>query len=87
MGLKKGRSVMDLNKFLEWAKQGHRSIDIKLVCRHGEITKKKVWVFDYHLLQGQHVESVDEIDIESVTAAREKAEYERLKAKYEGATT
>ena len=82
---------MDLNQFLEWQRAGkRRTVSIEL----GRPLDKKhirVWAYDYDLLTGQSVKSVDEIDLEAEKAKEEaekakeeKAEYERLKKKFEG---
>ncbi len=43
----------------------------------------RVWAYDYDLLTGQSVKSVDEIDLEAEKAKEEKAQYERLRKKFE----
>ncbi len=74
---------MDLNTFLKWQeeKPDSRSVEIKL--NRGAVT---IWVWDYDIMMGQHVTSVDEIDLDGTAERREKAELERLKKKYEGET-
>lgn len=72
---------MDLNEFVTWQaeKPGKRSANITIET-NGEV---KIWVYDFDLMVGQHVKSVEEIHLEGVKEAQEKAEYERLKAKFE----
>lgn len=70
---------MDLNQFLEWQEEKPKSRAITIKAGYGE--PLMVWVYDRGLRTGQFVESVDEIDLE---AKEEKAEYERLKKKFEG---
>lgn len=71
---------IDLNPFIEWQaeKKESRSVDIKV----GK-DRVSVWAYDHVLMEGQHVKSVDEIDLEGKKAENEKAQLERLKAKYE----
>lgn len=74
---------MDLNQFLEWqrAEKG-RTVSIEL--GHPRNQKHiKVWAYDYDLATGQHVQSVDEIDLEAEKGKEEKAQYERLKKKFD----
>jgi len=74
---------MDLNQFIEWQKQDmNRMVTIEIGVR-GNIRKIQVWAYDYKLKVGQIVQSVDEIDLEAKKAEQEKAEYERLRKKFE----
>ena len=73
--------MIDLSQFQAWAKEGpRRAVDIKI--REGKV--ETIWVFDYNLMEGQHVQSVGEIDLEGEQVKAEKAEFERLSAKYGG---
>lgn len=75
---------IDLNQFVEWAKQNPstRTVDIHInsSTRSDFIT---VWVYDKALQAGQHVKSVEEINLEDKKSRQERLEYERLKAKFE----
>lgn len=57
---------MDLNPFIEWAAASHsRSVNIKI--QHtllGKGPEVEIWVYDYNLFTGQHVQDVSEIDLE-----------------------
>jgi len=71
--------MIDLNPFQEWVREsGCRTVTIEL----GDATTSdyvKIWVYDYNMGVGQHVTSVDEIDLD--------AQYELcLKAQIESAT-
>ena len=72
---------MDLNQFLEWQEEKPKSRAITIKAGHGE--PLMVWVYDRSLRTGQFVKSVDEIDLEAEKDKKEKAEYERLKKKFE----
>lgn len=76
--------MIDLNQFVKWQKQDkNRSVTIKIgdEPRTHDID---IYVYDYRLMAGQRVKSVDEIDLEAEKLKREKAEFERLKRKFEG---
>ena len=75
------RNGMDLNSFYTWQQQDPDMRHVQITIEHNN--KPKVWVYDFTLMAGQHVKSVDEINLVGVREAREKAEYERLKAKFE----
>lgn len=72
---------MDLNQFAKWQSEGKdRSVTI-------ELTKNvekgcKIWAYDYKLQIGQHVQSVDEIDLEGQKEREEKGKYIALRKKY-----
>jgi len=75
--------MIDLNQFYQWQQEEKsRTVTIK-IGEFGEPEKLKVWVYDYKLDAGQHVTSVDEIDLEAEKERRERAEFERLRSKYE----
>lgn len=74
---------MDLNQFLEWQKEGKdRTVTIEIGSRSNS-EKIHVHAYDYKLQVGQAVKSVDEIDLEAEKTKREKAEYERLRRKFD----
>jgi len=71
--------MIDLNQFAEWqAEDPHRSVEIKIA---GEGTK--VWVWDRSIMKGQFVKSVAEINLAAKKEQDERAEFERLRAKFE----
>ena len=66
--------MLDLNKFVEWAKEKDTrivSIEIgeyvynpaNLFYRWGIKRGIKIWVYDTDICEGQHVMSVDEINL------------------------
>lgn len=75
---------IDLNQFMQWQKEGkRRSVSIEL----GEPMNRdsmSIWVYDYDLSVGQHVTSVDEIDLERIKEEEDFAQYFKLKKKFEG---
>ena len=71
--------MIDLNQFAEWqAEDPNRSVEIKLA---GEATR--AWVWDSSIMKGQFVKSVAEIDLLAKKEQAERAEFERLRAKFE----
>lgn len=76
----------NLNDFAKWQSENPaaRSFEIKMEpARHGKQASLSAWVYDYDLMIGQRVQSVEEINL---VAHREKEEREKLaelKAKYE----
>ena len=85
--------MLDLNKFVEWAKEKDtRIVSIEIgeyvynPANHRRGIKRgiKIWVYDTDICEGQYVMSVDEINLEGEKERQEKEQYERLKAKFEG---
>lgn len=77
------KKEIDLNQFIAWQREGKdRTVNIEIgdVGRSKDIT---IWVYDYELMAGQHVTSVDEIDLEKAHEEEERRKYERLKKKFE----
>jgi len=72
---------MELNQFIDWQKEQPKSrhVDIKITP-----WETKIWAYDEKLQVGQHVKSVDEIDLESKKEQEDKAKYEALKKIFEG---
>ena len=69
----------DLNQFAEWQKGNKsRSIEIKINAR-----ETRIWAYDSSMEVGQFVQSVDEIDLAARKEQKERAEFERLRAKFE----
>ena len=50
---------MDITSFIEWKKEGDRSVSIDIQRTGGT----HIWVYDYVLGAGQLVHSAEEIDI------------------------
>jgi len=70
---------MDISKLIKWQKHGNRGVKIEI-----EHNNTSIWVYDYDLIEGKHLSSVDEeIDLQNIKEDGEKSELERLKAKYE----
>jgi len=70
--------LMDITPFIEWKKGGDRCVDIE-IQRDGEI---RVWAYDYALMDGQHVQSADEIDIAGQVEDRDHQKWKELNEKY-----
>ena len=71
--------MTDLNQFAEWqAENKNRSVEIKINARETQI-----WVYDNDLEAGQFVKSVGEIDLAARKEQKERAEFERLKERFE----
>ncbi len=73
---------MDLNQFAAWQAEKPDTRCITIEAGHGK--ELSAWVYDSELHEGQYVTSTYEIDLEGKKAADEKAEFERLRKKYEG---
>lgn len=73
-----------LEDFKKWVKdgKGNRLVNI-VIGEHGQADHASIWAFNYVLMSGQFVNSVEDINFEDENADKEKAEYLRLKAKYE----
>lgn len=76
----------ELTSLREWVKsgQGNRSIEIK-IGETNDSTHFNIWAYDYELQEGQFVESTDQINLKKKKENAEKALYEKLKVKFEGA--
>jgi len=78
---------MDYKAFEDWVKakpRRHCAIDIGSPSDNQYV---RVWVYDYDLMVGQHVTSVEEIDLESVRKKELEAkiaELQKLTAKKTG---
>lgn len=76
---------MDISGFIEWQQaKPNRIVKIEL----GSVVRsdhRKIWVFDYDIMSGQYVSDVSEITLDEERERRDRAELERLKAKYEAA--
>lgn len=69
----------DLNQFAEWQKENKsRSVEIKINAR-----ETRIWAYDSSMEVGQFVQSVGEIDLAARKEQKERAEFERLRAKFE----
>lgn len=73
--------IEEIQKIIDWAKEKPTTRKAEINTENGEVS---VWVYDKALCEGQIVKNVNEIKIEEKQAKKEKAEYERLKQKYEG---
>ena len=83
--------MLDLNKFIEWAKEKDtRRVSIEIgenVYNPANTDHRwgiKIWVYDTDICEGQHVMSVDDIDLEAQKERFEREQYEKLKRKFEG---
>lgn len=76
--------MTDLNKFREWQREKpRRHVNIK-IGDPSSPDELKIWCYDYNLQVGQHVQDVSEIDLEAAKEKEERAQYKKLKQKYEG---
>lgn len=78
----------DLNAFVDWV-NGSPTRLVTIEINGGYIGRQgvRIWAYDYALGVGQHVTDVREIDLETVKERQERDEYERLRRKYENAST
>lgn len=76
------RNGMDLNEFVTWQKEKPTQRQVEIKIQNPETT---IWVYDFDFMVGQTVKSIEEINLAGIKEAREKAEYERLRAKFEEA--
>ncbi len=72
--------VVNLNDFLTWQQEApdRRRVTIEM----GSLSHKeqvKIWCYDWELKTGQHVSTVDEIDLEAKRKEEDQKEYMRLK--------
>ncbi|MDD5353436.1 MAG: hypothetical protein PHS93_09770 [Candidatus Omnitrophica bacterium] len=71
-----------MEEFKKWVKEGgNRSVDIT-IGKSSNPDYIKIWVYDYDLSVGQHVNSADEINLDLVEEQKDRKEYERLKEKF-----
>ncbi len=74
-------NTLNLNDFLTWQQEApdKRKVSIEI----GNLSKYeeqiKIWVYDWELKTGQHVSTVDEIDLEAKRKEEDQKEYMRLK--------
>jgi hypothetical protein len=65
----------------QWVKKGNRSINIE-IGKPADNEYFSMWAYDYDLMEGQHVDSIEEINIELLKEKRDRAKYKSLKAKF-----
>jgi len=74
---------MELNQFIKWqGEKAGRCVDIE-IGKSPYTNDISMWVYDYDLLVGQHVTTVEEIDLEGKKQLQEQEQYEQLKKKFE----
>lgn len=71
-----------LDQFKKWFNDGNRAVDIRMNTVVGEKIFS-IWVYDYDLQVGQHVNDVSDINLKGEVEKQEYEEYLRLRAKYE----
>ena len=73
-----------MDKFKEWVKdgEGRRSVTIN-IGGPSNPDYFNIFAYDYSLCVGQHVKSVEEINLTAEKEKRDREEFERLKAKYQ----
>lgn len=68
----------EINQFVKWqAENPNTCVDIKI-----EKGKVSIWVYDYSLMYGMFVNSVDEIDIEGSQKKEDVKILESIKRRY-----
>jgi hypothetical protein len=75
-----------LDPFIAWqtaAPQRHVDIDIK--TGYDGSQEVSIWVYDYSIMQGQHVTCVEEIDLPGEVEKTERKKLAELTAKYTNA--
>jgi len=72
---------VDLNTFRDYAKE-HPECWIKITFNDTD-SKFGIWVFSTKLMVGQHVFSVDEINLEKEKEEQDKKLFAKLQAKFE----
>ena len=71
--------MVNLEKLEKWVNE-KKSRSARVTLEQNVVL---VWVWDSKLAVGDHVESVDEIDLEAEREARDKRQYEKLKERFE----
>jgi len=80
-----------LADFEQWQAGGpERSVSIKIqqpLFKDDKLytPETRIWVYDYLLMVGQYVNSVEEIDLEAEKEKEERAALDKLQKKYGGA--
>lgn len=74
----------EYDKMLQWVKEGggNRTISIE-IGEMGDYSYIKKWAYDYKIQEGQHFNSIDEVDLDKVKEQNEYKLYEQLKFKFE----
>lgn len=70
-----------IDKAKKWVSEGNRSIEIE-IGTVGDRKHFRIWAYDYDLMQGQTVKSIEEIDLAAEKERHEREQFEKLKAKY-----
>lgn len=71
---------MNIDGFIKWQaeKPNTRSVDIDI-----DKSGFRAWCYDIDLMAGQRVTDASQIDLEGAKTAKERAEFERLRAKFD----
>lgn len=77
------QNCLDLSAFVAWRNEApeRRYVSVKL---EPGMTEVRAWVYDSVLQVGDFVTCVEEINLEQKKEDRDRAEYLRLKQKFEG---
>jgi hypothetical protein len=72
MNIEQAKKI-DIASFVEWATEEGKSRTFKLEVENARWSKAeaRIWVYDYDLMEGQHVTCVEDINLEE--AKRQKA--------------
>ena len=70
---------MDISGFIKW-QGGSDSRYVKIEIERGG--KIKIWVFDYDIMTGKHVQIAEEIDLFAEKDREDRAKYEELRGRF-----
>ena len=80
------QNYLDFSAFVAWRNEApdRRYVSVKLEPGTKEV---RVWVYDSVLQIGEYVTCVEEINLEQKKEDRDRAEFLKLKQKFEGGST
>jgi len=72
--------VPDLNKFVDWVREGKNRRNVTItIGSPSDKDELRIWAYDYDWEAGQHVTSVEEIDLEKAYREKMKRQFEEAK--------
>lgn len=77
--------MCELERFKQWVVNGKgtRTVEMK-IGGPGEASLIKIWVYDFEIGEGQHIKSIDDINLEKKKHDEERKLYKKLRSKFEG---
>ena len=80
MNIEQAKKI-DIASFVEWATEEGKSRTFKLEVENTRWSKAeaRIWVYDYDLCEGQHVDSVEEINLDEVARKNALRDIERAR--------